>query len=333
MEAFSHRSLLDIEGLTRADVERILDTAEAFLQVSRRPVRKVPTLRGKTVINLFYEASTRTRTSFELAGKRLSADVINMSVSASSVNKGETLQDTCRTLEAMHPDVIVIRHSASGAASYVASKIACSVINAGDGMHSHPTQALLDAFTIRREKGTLDNLVVTIVGDIAHSRVARSNAHLLNLFGCEVRVVGPRTLLPVAVDSLGVRVFDRLEEALEGALRGVALSIGEGIRKSGIDMLLGEMEQAKALLDPRRAPAPSLAASTGKITGERTVVDVAPLTKVVECLFDLTGFVAGAAHFLRQLAFAVGAACQSGESESSGRRLRGFRAIGPRLVS
>ncbi len=217
MDAFPHRSLLDIEGLTRVDVERILDTAEAFLQVSRRPVRKVPTLRGKTVINLFYEASTRTRTSFELAGKRLSADVINMSVSASSVKKGETLQDTCRTLEAMHPDVIVIRHNASGAPSYVASKIGCSVINAGDGMHAHPTQALLDAFTIRREKGTLDNLVVSIVGDIAHSRVARSNAHLLNLFGCDVRVVGPRTLLPVAVDSLGVRVFDRLEEGLEGA--------------------------------------------------------------------------------------------------------------------
>jgi len=217
MEAFPHRSLLDIEGLTRVDVERILDTAEAFLQVSRRPVRKVPTLRGKTVINLFYEASTRTRTSFELAGKRLSADVINMSVSASSVKKGETLQDTCRTLEAMHPDVIVIRHNASGAPNYVASKIECSVINAGDGMHAHPTQALLDAFTIRREKGTLDNLVVTIVGDIAHSRVARSNAHLLKMFGCEVRVVGPRTLLPPAVDSLGVRVFDRLEDALEGA--------------------------------------------------------------------------------------------------------------------
>jgi len=217
MEAFAHRSLLDIEGLTRADVERILDTAEAFLQVSRRPVRKVPTLRGKTVINLFYEASTRTRTSFELAGKRLSADVINMSVSASSVKKGETLQDTCRTLEAMHPDVIVIRHGASGAPNYVASKVNCSVINAGDGMHAHPTQALLDAFTIRREKGALDNLVVTIVGDIAHSRVARSNAHLLKLFGCEVRVVGPRTLLPVAVDSLGVRVFDQPAEALEGA--------------------------------------------------------------------------------------------------------------------
>jgi aspartate carbamoyltransferase catalytic subunit len=140
-----------------------------------------------------------------------------MSVSASSVGKGETLQDTCRTLEAMHPDVIVIRHNASGAPSYVASKIGCSVINAGDGMHAHPTQALLDAFTIRHEKGTLDDLVVTIVGDIAHSRVARSNAHLLNLFGCEVRVVGPRTLLPPAVDALGVRVFDRLKEALDGA--------------------------------------------------------------------------------------------------------------------
>jgi aspartate carbamoyltransferase catalytic subunit len=217
MEAFPHRSLLDIEGLTRADVDRILDTAEAFLQVSRRPVRKVPTLRGKTVVNLFYEASTRTRTSFELAGKRLSADVINMTVAASSVKKGETLQDTCRTLEAMHPDVIVIRHGASGAASYVASKIDCSVINAGDGMHAHPTQALLDAFTIRREKGMLEGLTVTIVGDIAHSRVARSNAQLLKLFGCEVRVVGPRTLLPAAADSLGVRVFDKVPDALEGA--------------------------------------------------------------------------------------------------------------------
>jgi aspartate carbamoyltransferase catalytic subunit len=143
--------------------------------------------------------------------------VINMSVSASSVKKGETLQDTCRTLQAMHPDVIVIRHASSGAPNYVASKIGCSVINAGDGMHAHPTQALLDAFTIRRAKGTLDNLVVTIVGDIAHSRVARSNAHLLKLFGCEVRVVGPRTLLPAAADSLGVRVFDRLADGLAGA--------------------------------------------------------------------------------------------------------------------
>lgn len=216
MEPFPHRHLLDIDELNRLDVERILDTAEAFYQVSRRPVRKVPTLRGKTVINLFYEASTRTRTSFELAGKRLSADVINMNVSASSVSKGEILQDTCRTLEAMRPDVVVMRHRASGAPSYVANKVSCSVLNAGDGMHAHPTQALLDAFTIRREKRTLDGLVVAICGDIAHSRVARSNAQLLRLFGSEVRVVGPRTLLPLAADTLGVRVFDRLDQAIEG---------------------------------------------------------------------------------------------------------------------
>ncbi|MEM7434872.1 MAG: aspartate carbamoyltransferase catalytic subunit [Myxococcota bacterium] len=217
MEPYAHRHLLDIDGLTRADVDRILDTAEAFFEVSRRPVRKVPTLRGKTVINLFYEASTRTRTSFELAGKRLSADVINMNVSASSVKKGETLQDTCKTLEAMHPDVVVMRHGASGAPGYVASKVDCSVINAGDGMHAHPTQALLDAFTIRRHKRSLDNLVVAICGDIAHSRVARSNAQLLRLFGCEVRFVGPRTLLPPAADSLGAKVYDRLDDALTDA--------------------------------------------------------------------------------------------------------------------
>lgn len=213
MERFRHHHLLTIDALDRGDVERILDTAEAFFEVSRRPVRKVPTLRGKTVINLFYESSTRTRTSFELAGKRLSADVINMSVATSSVKKGETLQDTCRTLQAMHPDVVVIRHGASGAPAYVASKVQCSVINAGDGMHAHPTQALLDAFTIRRAKGTLDDLVVTICGDIAHSRVARSNAKLLNLFGADVRVVGPRTLIPPGMDAMGVTVFDDVAPA------------------------------------------------------------------------------------------------------------------------
>lgn len=214
MEPFTHHHLLDIDALSRADVERILDTAEAFFQVSRRPVRKVPTLRGKTVINLFYEDSTRTRTSFELAGKRLSADVINMSVGSSSVKKGESLYDTCKTLEAMRPDIVVMRHHASGAAAYVASKLKCSIINAGDGMHAHPTQALLDAFTIRREKGTLENLVVTICGDIGHSRVARSNAQLLNLFGSEVRVVGPGTLMPAYVETLGVRPYHRLDDAL-----------------------------------------------------------------------------------------------------------------------
>jgi aspartate carbamoyltransferase catalytic subunit len=217
MRTFAHRHLLDVDALSRQDVEQVLDTAEAFFEVSRRPVRKVPTLRGKTIINLFYESSTRTRTSFELAGKRLSADVINMNVSASSVEKGETLSDTCRTLEAMRPDVVVMRHRSSGAPAYVASKVDCSIINAGDGMHAHPTQALLDAFTIRRAKKSLENLVVTICGDIAHSRVARSNAQLLRLFGSEVRLVGPRTLLPVEAESLGARVFDRTEEALEGA--------------------------------------------------------------------------------------------------------------------
>ncbi|MCA9616828.1 MAG: aspartate carbamoyltransferase catalytic subunit, partial [Myxococcales bacterium] len=188
--------LLDLRSLSRDEVVKILDTAEAFFEVSRRPVRKVPTLRGKTIVNLFYEASTRTRTSFEIAAKRLSADAVNMSVSTSSVSKGETLYDTCKTLEAMHPDVVVIRHSASGAPHYVASKLRCGVVNAGDGMHAHPTQALLDAFTIRRAKGTLEGLTVTIVGDVAHSRVARCNSVLLRSFGCRVRVVGPRTLVP-----------------------------------------------------------------------------------------------------------------------------------------
>lgn len=208
--------LLGIEHLSPDDVELVLDTAEAFFEVSRRPIRKVPTLRGKTIINLFYEASTRTRTSFELAGKRLSADVVNMSASTSSTKKGESLLDTCKTLDAMRPDVVVIRHGASGAPHYVADKVGCAVVNAGDGMHEHPTQALLDAFTMRRAKGRLTGLKIAICGDIAHSRVARSNALLLNMFGNEVRVVGPRTLLPRYIEGMGVKVFDRLQDAIEG---------------------------------------------------------------------------------------------------------------------
>ena len=214
---YPHRHLLGIEGLERSDVLAILDHAEGYFELSRRPQRKATSLRGKTVINLFYESSTHTRTSFEIAGKRLSADVININVAQSSVGKGETLYDTVKTLEAMQPDVVVIRHSASGAPDFVAKHVRHSVVNAGDGMHEHPTQALLDAFTIRRHKGTLDGLVVTIIGDVGHSRVARSNAHLLRLFGCEVRIVGPRTLVPVGFDLLGVRVYERIEEALEGA--------------------------------------------------------------------------------------------------------------------
>ena len=211
------RHLLGVRDLTRSLAERVLSTAETFLEVTRRPVRKVPTLRGKTVLNVFFEASTRTRSSFELAGKRLGADVMNVGGSSSSTSKGETLRDTVATLDAMHADVIVIRHSASGAAAYVAQRTRAAIINAGDGMHEHPSQALLDAFTIRRHKQSLQGLKVAICGDIAHSRVARSNAWLLPTLGAEVVLAGPRTLMPVGIDSWGVKTFDRLEPALEGA--------------------------------------------------------------------------------------------------------------------
>jgi len=210
--------LLSITDLTRAQAEQVLETARAFLEVTRRPVRKVPTLRGKTIVNLFYEASTRTRTSFELAGKRLSADVINVSTQASSTKKGETLRDTVATLDAMHADVIVVRHAASGAPHFVARHARGAVVNAGDGMHEHPTQALLDAFTIQQHKGLdLSGLRVAICGDILHSRVARSNALLLNMLGAEVRFAGPRTMLPLDADVLGGACFDRIEGAIEGA--------------------------------------------------------------------------------------------------------------------
>jgi aspartate carbamoyltransferase catalytic subunit len=213
---FRHHHLLSIRDLDQRDVNQILDAAELFIEVSRRPVRKVPTLRGKTVINMFFEASTRTRTSFELAGKRLSADVVNISSSGSSVSKGESLLDTCKTLEAMRPDLVVIRHAASGAPQFVAKRVGCSVINGGDGAHEHPTQALLDAFAIRKSHGTLSGLKVAICGDISHSRVARSNAALLKLFGSQVRFCAPRTLMPTDAESLGVQVHHDLESALDG---------------------------------------------------------------------------------------------------------------------
>src|SRR5262249_10850300 len=200
------KHLLGIADLSAQDLKQILDLAETFVEISERPIKKVPTLRGKTVINLFLEPSTRTRTSFELAGKRLSADVINISGSTSSAVKGETLLDTVKNLEAMHPDVVVIRHYASGAPHFIAERTSAAVINAGDGTHEPPTQALLDAFTIRRAKGRLAGLTVAICGDVAHSRVARSNAHLLGAMGANVRFAGPRTLLPTAADALGADV-------------------------------------------------------------------------------------------------------------------------------
>ena len=217
MTGRSSRHLLGIEGLSKQRALQILDTARAFWEMNRRSVKKAPTLRGKTVINLFFENSTRTRTSFELAGKRLSADVVNISVATSSAKKGETLRDTLSTLDAMSPDVVVIRHAASGASHYLAQRSRAAIINAGDGLHEHPTQALLDAFTIRQHKSSFEGLKVLICGDITHSRVARSNILLLNLLGAEVRVAGPRTLLPRDVASLGVRVFHDFPSALAGA--------------------------------------------------------------------------------------------------------------------
>jgi aspartate carbamoyltransferase catalytic subunit len=217
MTGRASRHLLGIEGLSKQRALQILDTARAFWEMNRRSVKKAPTLRGKTVINLFFENSTRTRTSFELAGKRLSADVVNISVATSSAKKGETLRDTLSTLDAMSPDVVVIRHAASGAPHYLAQRSRAAIINAGDGLHEHPTQALLDAFTIRQHKSSFEGLKILICGDITHSRVARSNILLLNLLGAEVRVAGPRTLLPRDVASLGVRVFHDFPSALAGA--------------------------------------------------------------------------------------------------------------------
>lgn len=216
---WDHHHLLGIEALAPDDIEAVLDRAEACFELSRRPEKKAGTLRGKTVMNLFFEASTRTRSSFEVAGKRLSADVVNISPATSSVIKGETLLDTVKNLEAMCADAIVLRHPASGAAQFIAARTRASVINAGDGEHEHPTQALLDAFTIRREKKRLGGLVVAICGDILHSRVARSNAILLGMMGSEVRLAGLRTMMPVSAESLGstVRVCKSVDEAVAGA--------------------------------------------------------------------------------------------------------------------
>jgi aspartate carbamoyltransferase catalytic subunit len=211
------KDLLGIKDLSVDEINLILETAESFIEVSTREIKKVPTLRGKTVINLFMEPSTRTRTSFEIAGKRLSADTINISASTSSVVKGETLIDTARNLEAMNPDVIVLRHSASGAPHLLARLVKQSIINAGDGAHEHPTQALLDMMTIKARKGRIAGLKVAIVGDIAHSRVARSNIYGLTRMGAQVAVAGPATMLPRAIEQMGVTVHYRIEDAVRGA--------------------------------------------------------------------------------------------------------------------
>jgi aspartate carbamoyltransferase catalytic subunit len=215
--AWTRQDLLGIEELSREEIELLLDTAKSFLEVSTRPIKKVPTLRGKTVLNLFFESSTRTRSSFEIAEKRLSADSVNFSSASSSLTKGETLVDTALNLQAMAPDLIVIRHGHPGVPQMLAKRVEAGVINAGDGAHEHPTQALLDALTIRQHKGRLAGLKVTIVGDIEHSRVVRSNIYLLQKMGAEVTLAGLRTMMPVMMEKMGVRVVHTLEEAIAGA--------------------------------------------------------------------------------------------------------------------
>ena len=212
-QTFKH--LLSINDIGKEAIELILQTAESMKEISQRDIKKVPTLRGKTIINLFYEPSTRTRTSFELAGKRLNADVINLSGSGSSAVKGESLVDTGKTLQAMNPDVIVIRHSKAGAANLLAKNVTASVVNAGDGSHEHPTQALLDLFSIRERTGKLKGLKVCIVGDISHSRVARSDILCFKKMGIEVSVVAPATLIPIDIERMGAKVFYNLEEAVK----------------------------------------------------------------------------------------------------------------------
>lgn len=211
------RHMLGLEGLSSGDIELVLDTASSLKEINTRSIKKVPTLRGKTVVHFFVEASTRTRTSFEIAAKRLSADTVSLSASTSSLTKGETLIDTAKNLEAMAPDLIVMRHSMSGAPHLLAKHVSPSIINAGDGTHEHPTQGLLDMLTIRQHKGRLDGLEVAIIGDVAHSRVARSDIIGLNTMGSSVRIFGPRTLLPPHAESLGARVCRGMNEAVEGA--------------------------------------------------------------------------------------------------------------------
>ena len=212
---WKRKHLLGIEDLEIEEINLILETAESFKEISTRAIKKVPTMRGKTVVNLFFEPSTRTRTSFEIAAKRLSADTVSFTASSSSLSKGETLIDTARNIEAMNPDIIVIRHFAGGAPYLLTKYVDSSIINAGDGAHEHPSQALLDMLTVKEKKGKLEGLKLAIIGDISHSRVARSNIFGFTKMGAEVRVAGPATLIPVGIEKMGVKVFYRIEKAIE----------------------------------------------------------------------------------------------------------------------
>ncbi len=251
---WTRKDLLGLEDLSKEEIELILDTTENFKEVSEREVKKVPALRGKTVVNLFFEPSTRTKTSFELAAKRLSADVLNIAIQTSSTSKGETFKDTAKNIEAMKIDIIIMRHAASGAPHMLAKNVAASVINAGDGSHEHPTQGLLDIFTMQQKKGKIQGLKVSIVGDITHSRVARSNIWGLTKLGAQVTVCGPRTLIPEGIEKLGVRITHNIHEAIKDAdvinilriqnerqQKGLFPSIREYVNRFGInrDVLKG----------------------------------------------------------------------------------------------
>lgn len=248
------KHFLSIEGLPRDLLIDILDSAERFAPVGERAVKNVPLLRGKTVVNLFFEPSTRTRSTFELAAKRLSADIMNLNIEASATSKGESLSDTLRTLEAMQCDMFVVRHQNSGAAEFIARQVAphISVINAGDGRHAHPTQAMLDMLTIRRSKQQFEGLVVAIVGDVAHSRVARSEIQALNILGVqEVRVVGPKTLIPSQIDALGARVFHQIEAGIKGADVVIMLRLQQERMQSSLLPSAQEYFQAYGLTERR----------------------------------------------------------------------------------
>jgi aspartate carbamoyltransferase catalytic subunit len=244
-------NLVSIRDLSRQQIDLVLDTAETFREISERTIKKVPTLRGKTIVNLFFEPSTRTRTSFEIAGKRLSADVQSVAASTSSVVKGETLLDTTQNIEAMAPDILVMRHASSGAAEFLARNSRAAVVNAGDGTHEHPTQALLDALTIRQAKGSFEGLRVAIVGDITHSRVARSNILCLRKLGAHVVVAGPPTLIPVHAEALGCEVHRRMEPAVDGA--DVVMMLRVQVERGGNLNLPSTQEYFKLFgLDERR---------------------------------------------------------------------------------
>ena len=273
----SHQDIITTKDLDANDIETILDTADSFKEISTRAIKKVPTLRGRTIINLFFEPSTRTRTSFEIAGKRLSADVINISGAGSSIVKGESLIDTAKNLEAMSPDILVVRHNCSGAPSLISEFVNCPVINAGDGMHEHPTQSLLDLLTIREHKRTLKGLKVAIVGDITHSRVARSNIQAMQTMGMKVKVVAPPTLIPVEIEKMGV---------------DVCYDLGQGIKDADVIMILRiQLErQNQGLLSSLREYSNYFCLTTNhlaNVSDDTLIIHPGPVNRGIEISLDV----------------------------------------------